>query len=762
MWIVFNQLGDADMAGYFRKPTGEVFGPHTADELREFAKSGELTSECEVQRGGTAGEWIAATKLRGLAFADVDQIAETASDVAPPPLKEFQSVDSVRKTPPSSTVKPTEKPSTGDRVKIAAEIVTKGDPLIAVAKPAPQLPQSFSSQGRKLTRRQTAIGMGATGSLLLLFGILFCLGKLGSPAKVRSDGARDVIDDVPIRTVEKDSANAAKKTQVANSKDDASTLDAVNRHDALLQTIEKDSANVAKTTQAANRKDDAPALDTEIRRTVRDDSSLYASAEPAVIRIDVRTSRGNAIGSGFIVSSDGIAVTNFHVIEGAESAKATFHDGSTAEVAGTFYVDEDRDIAILKISAPRKLHFVPLSSETARKGERVIAIGTPNGLSFSVTEGIVSAVRLGSELSEFGLNVPGTWIQTSTPISPGNSGGPLINASGSVIGANTITLRNAQNVNFAISSHDIISALEKAKKEDVRSFSKHPIVRSSKSQAALSNTPGGDAETTDRTAEHDEFVKRVNQDRDKRVKQMAELESKIASKKMVVKEAILAGDLASELKHRSAIRAMRREIASVAKTPPTVDRLNLLDLRTGQIGILGGSMVQILQVTNKEQGECLAISVSPSGRLGKTVRLRGMDLTSKVDDDIVVFSTDMVLGVVGTDTYPTVSGGTNTVFVVEAIANLSDVFTPIPFNEAKSQDEPDLSEAEQKQVAQMKAEAQQVARQKTAQGKLRLAKQLMDSGKSDGARRSLLEILRDYADTDSVKEAQKQLDNLKK
>lgn len=203
-------------------------------------------------------------------------------------------------------------------------------------------------------------------------------------------------------------------------------------------------------------------------RTVAD---VIESVEPSVVRVDVVTRSGNAFGSGFVVQSDGVVVTNFHVVEDALRAKVSFRNGETASVDGTLYIDSDRDIAILKVTVAGKVPSLGFAHSTPRKGEPVIAFGAPQGLSFSATDGIVSAIRTGDELSDLGKVALGTWIQTTAPISPGNSGGPLVNLDGDVVGANTSALIVGQNLNFAISANDIRDAMTKAEKATVAPLS---------------------------------------------------------------------------------------------------------------------------------------------------------------------------------------------------------------------------------------------------------------------------------------------------
>ncbi len=144
--------------------------------------------------------------------------------------------------------------------------------------------------------------------------------------------------------------------------------------------------------------------------------------------------RSSALGSGFVISEDGYVVTNNHVIDGADEIRIEFFDGEelTAEVVGT---DPNTDIALLKVDADEPLPFVPFGdSDEARVGDWVIAMGNPLGQGFSVSAGIVSARN--RELS----GRYDDYIQTDAAINRGNSGGPLFNMDGEVIGVNTAIL----------------------------------------------------------------------------------------------------------------------------------------------------------------------------------------------------------------------------------------------------------------------------------------------------------------------------------
>ncbi|WP_432678309.1 Do family serine endopeptidase [Nioella aestuarii] len=144
--------------------------------------------------------------------------------------------------------------------------------------------------------------------------------------------------------------------------------------------------------------------------------------------------RPNALGSGFVISEDGFIVTNNHVIEGADEIMVEFRDGSElpATVIGT---DPNTDIAVLKVEPESALAFVPFGdSDVMRVGDWVMAVGNPLGQGFSVSVGIVSAREraLSGTYDDF--------IQTDAAINRGNSGGPLFNMAGEVVGVNTAIL----------------------------------------------------------------------------------------------------------------------------------------------------------------------------------------------------------------------------------------------------------------------------------------------------------------------------------
>ena len=155
-----------------------------------------------------------------------------------------------------------------------------------------------------------------------------------------------------------------------------------------------------------------------------------------------------SLGSGFVWSSDGIIVTNNHVVEGASRITVIFSD-RTEMRAKLIGVDPDSDVAVLRVDT-KGLPAAPIgTSSDLMIGETVVAVGNPFGLSGTVTTGVVSALGRSVPSKEQGRTFT-DFIQTDASINPGNSGGPLLNIEGKVVGINTAILGNAQGIGFAI------------------------------------------------------------------------------------------------------------------------------------------------------------------------------------------------------------------------------------------------------------------------------------------------------------------------
>lgn len=175
---------------------------------------------------------------------------------------------------------------------------------------------------------------------------------------------------------------------------------------------------------------------------------------------DARPHKGQAQGSGFIISADGYVVTNNHVVENASEVSVTLDSGKTvsAKVLGT---DKKTDLALLKINEAGTYPFVQFATETPRVGDWVIAVGNPFGLGGTVTAGIVSARG-----RDIGSGPYDDYLQIDAPVNRGNSGGPTFNNKGEVVGVNTAIFSpsgGSVGIGFAIPSEvakDVISALK--------------------------------------------------------------------------------------------------------------------------------------------------------------------------------------------------------------------------------------------------------------------------------------------------------------
>jgi putative serine protease PepD len=191
---------------------------------------------------------------------------------------------------------------------------------------------------------------------------------------------------------------------------------------------------------------------------------LYGEAKQGVVDIKVKTAKGEAEGSGFVIDSDGHIVTNDHVVDGATAITVTFADKSTATAKLTGS-DPSSDVAVIQVDASdAKLKLTPLTfadSSTVEVGESVLAIGSPYGLEGTLTTGIVSALDRAIQAPN-NYTIAGA-IQTDAAINSGNSGGPLLNADGKVIGINAqIESSSGSNagIGFAIPANTVRSVAQ--------------------------------------------------------------------------------------------------------------------------------------------------------------------------------------------------------------------------------------------------------------------------------------------------------------
>jgi hypothetical protein len=190
----------------------------------------------------------------------------------------------------------------------------------------------------------------------------------------------------------------------------------------------------------------APAQKTP--RPVQSIPAIAKAANGAVVTIIMAANdKPIAQGTGFLVKPDGVVVTNYHVIETGNVAVVKFPDGTVLSVDGVLAADKVRDLAIIKIHGKTFRTLTLGDSDRIQVGEAVVAIGNPLSLESTVSNGIVSGMRMAKQRG-------GQFLQTTAPISPGSSGGPLFNLLGEVVGINTMYLEGGENLNFAIPVND--------------------------------------------------------------------------------------------------------------------------------------------------------------------------------------------------------------------------------------------------------------------------------------------------------------------
>jgi S1-C subfamily serine protease len=185
------------------------------------------------------------------------------------------------------------------------------------------------------------------------------------------------------------------------------------------------------------------------------------SVAPAVVHVEVsgvrNGRRSEGTGSGVLVSPDGLILTNNHVIDGAKEVAISMSDGRRFS-ARTLGRDPDTDLAVLRGETSETLPSARLAnSKSVRQGQIAIAIGNPLGFQSTVTAGIVSAV--GRSLRAQNGRLIGDVIQTDAALNPGNSGGPLANSAGQIIGINTAVIMGAQGICFSVASNTALHAL---------------------------------------------------------------------------------------------------------------------------------------------------------------------------------------------------------------------------------------------------------------------------------------------------------------
>jgi serine protease Do len=223
------------------------------------------------------------------------------------------------------------------------------------------------------------------------------------------------------------------------------------------KTKDKKKADTKKPVVAKGKKTDAgPKPDAKAKKpaVAKKDGTrktftlpeLFKTCAPSVVTI--RTNRG--MGTGFVIDDRGTVVTNHHVIRGGAYVRIKLKDGTYLDQVDLLIQDQKRDIAVLRAPGAKKLKALPLGhSDKIVVGQRVISIGNPLGLEHTLTDGVVSSRR---------VYRGHRWIQLTAPLSPGNSGGPVFNMQGEVVGISTAVIgffQRGQNLNLAIPINDL-------------------------------------------------------------------------------------------------------------------------------------------------------------------------------------------------------------------------------------------------------------------------------------------------------------------
>lgn len=178
----------------------------------------------------------------------------------------------------------------------------------------------------------------------------------------------------------------------------------------------------------------------------QDAQAVFKKALPSVMTLTVQIKGGGvATGTGFLAFREGVAVTAWHVVADAESVIAHFSDGQEFEVSGLIDKDEKRDLALIRVKVADR-PMLPLAPNDPEIGSKAFVLGAPEGLDFSITDGIISQVRTVN-----GVKL----VQYSAPSNPGNSGGPVLNTDSEVLGVVSYGLRNTSSLNFAVAGVNV-------------------------------------------------------------------------------------------------------------------------------------------------------------------------------------------------------------------------------------------------------------------------------------------------------------------
>jgi S1-C subfamily serine protease len=173
---------------------------------------------------------------------------------------------------------------------------------------------------------------------------------------------------------------------------------------------------------------------------------IYEAVLPSTVTLEVENAAGQRfVGCAFLAVGEGLAVTAWHVVRDAQRVEARFSDHRRVNVAGLVDRNEALDLALIRLETNGRPR-IKLSSTTPRVGSRIYVVGAPRGLEFSISNGLVSQIRTVDKVR---------YYQVSCPISPGDSGGPVLNERGEAVGVVSWHKTNAENVSFAVPSVEV-------------------------------------------------------------------------------------------------------------------------------------------------------------------------------------------------------------------------------------------------------------------------------------------------------------------
>ena len=401
-------------ASWYCRILDEELGPLRQSDLQRLADSRTLGPDDLVRKGNT--KWVKASKIRGLI------------PTIEPPSAADMGLQSVLEEPA--------------RLPASPKHVTLK-----------------TNQAFKL--RVSLVITFATGACIAVFAVLFkntpTGGELPREPITTADSEAGTMRE-QLESLQKELAELKAASQPI-----AGPANVIEQLDELKSTL----SGLAEEFRQALPGSTEPQEDSDADAAVND---LVGRAKSATVHI----TSDRAVGSGFLVDESGLVATNYHVVEGSTRIAVRFEDREEVQALGFTKVFPDRDLAFVRLPPQPGRAVLAISQKIPTVGSHVVAVGSPEGLSFSVSTGIVSGVRSGAELAELlgGDRKDVTWIQTTAPISHGNSGGPLVNNAGEVVGMNTLStslrpLRPSQNINFAVAGTEIVKALDESRGESL-------------------------------------------------------------------------------------------------------------------------------------------------------------------------------------------------------------------------------------------------------------------------------------------------------